>query len=201
MTESAHIDPLDVVIAGGGIAALEAVLALHDLADGRVRVTLVAPEPDFVLRPLAVAEPFNRGRLDRLPLAQVMSEHAGRFVRDAVASVDADRHTVALAGGDELAYDVLLLAPGADAIPAFEHAFTFGAHPRALTGIIADLEQGYSRSVAFVVPPGCTWTLPLYELALMTARDVWAMNMDGVDIHFVTPELAPLAVLGAEASA
>jgi sulfide:quinone oxidoreductase len=201
MTQTAHIDPLDVVIVGGGIAALETVLALHDLADARVRVTLIAPEPDFVLRPMAVAEPFNRGRIDRLPLAQVMAEHAGQFVRGTVASVDADERTVALETGDEVPYDVLVLALGATAFPAFAHAFTFGAHPRALTGIIADLEQGFSRSVAFVAPPGCTWTLPLYELALMTARDVWAMNMDRVDMHLVTPELAPLAVFGADASA
>jgi sulfide:quinone oxidoreductase len=70
----------------------------------------------------------------------------------------------------------------------------------ALTGILADLEQGWSKSVAFVVPPGTTWPLPLYELALMTADRVWGMNMDSVDLHLVTPELSPLAIFGAEAS-
>ena len=92
---------------------------------------------------------------------------------------------------------MLVLALGASAVPAFTHALTFGAHPLALNGIVADLEQGWSRSVAFVVPRGCTWPLPLYELALMTAQDVWAMNMDRVELHLVTPELEPLEIFGA----
>jgi sulfide:quinone oxidoreductase len=51
--------PVRVLIAGGGVAALEATLALRALADERVAITLVAPESDFVYRPLAVAEPFR----------------------------------------------------------------------------------------------------------------------------------------------
>ena len=47
--------PLDVIIAGGGVAGLEALLALHELAGPRVNVELLAPEHDFVYRPLAVA--------------------------------------------------------------------------------------------------------------------------------------------------
>jgi len=201
MTESTPIAPLRVVIVGGGIAALEAVLALHELAEAQLRVTLIAPEPDFVLRPLATATPFSRGHVDRLPLAQVMAEHAGRFIRSAVLRVDAEAHTVTLATGAEVAYDALVLAPGASSVPALTHAVTFGAHPAALNGILADLEQGWSRSVAFVVPRGCTWPLPLYELALMTAEDVWSMNMEDVDMHLVTPELQPLEIFGTEASA
>ena len=38
----------EVVIAGGGVAGLEALIALHSLAGTRVHVTLVAPERDFV---------------------------------------------------------------------------------------------------------------------------------------------------------
>lgn len=201
MTESTHIAPLRVVIVGGGIAALEAVLALHELADARLRVTLIAPEPDFTLRPMAVAAPFSRGHSASLPLAQVMAEHSGRFIRAAVRRVDADAHTVTLTTGAKVAYDVLVLALGASAVPAFANALTFGAHPAALNGILADLEQGWSRSVAFVVPRGCSWPLPLYELALMTADDVWSMNMDSVALHLVTPELQPLEIFGAEASA
>ena len=116
-------------------------------------------------------------------------------------SVDAEAHTVTLTTGAELGYDTLVLAPGAGRSPAFLHALTFGAHPTALNGILADLEQGWSRSVAFVVPRGCTWPLPLYELALMTAEDVWSMNIDDAEVHLVTPEHEPLEIFGAEASA
>jgi hypothetical protein len=53
--------PAEVLIVGGGVAALETLMALRDLAGDRVRVTLVAAEPDFVYRPMAVAEPFGLG--------------------------------------------------------------------------------------------------------------------------------------------
>jgi len=202
MPEEDHLaQPLQVVIVGGGIAALEAVLALDDLAGARLHVTLIAPEPDFVLRPLAVATPFSRGRVDHLPLAQVMEEHEGHFVRSAVRRVDASAHKVTLVSGAEIAYDVLVLAQGAAEVPALPRALTFGEHPPAFNGLLDDLEQGYTRAVAFVVPDGNTWPLPLYELALMTAEEAWSMNMDHVELHLVTPETEPLGVFGAEASA
>ena len=46
--------PAEVLIVGGGVAALETLMALRDLAGDRVRVTLVAAEPDDTVatRPL-----------------------------------------------------------------------------------------------------------------------------------------------------
>ena len=52
-------DQRHVLVAGGGVAALEAALALRALADERLHVELLAPEPQFWYRPLAVAEPFS----------------------------------------------------------------------------------------------------------------------------------------------
>ena len=201
MSEAPLASALRVVVVGGGIAAIEAVLALHDLAPERMDVTLIAPEPHFMMRPLAVATPFSRGHVDRLALQDVMDEHSGRFVRSAVERVDAYANRVKLVTGEEVAYDALVLAQGASEVPALSHGLTFGEHSGALSGLLADMEQGYSRSVAFVVPDGNTWPLPLYEIALMTAEEVWSMNMNDVDLHLVTPEPAPLAIFGPEASA
>src|SRR4051812_44612335 len=60
---------LHVLVAGGGVAGLETLLALRDLAGDRVRLTLLTPEEDFVYRPMAVSEPFSRGRAKRVPLS------------------------------------------------------------------------------------------------------------------------------------
>ena len=49
--------PANVLIVGGGVAALETLMALRDLAGDRVGVTLVAPEPDFVYEREAAAVP------------------------------------------------------------------------------------------------------------------------------------------------
>jgi len=196
MTQRTAAAPLRVVIVGGGIAAIEAVLALHDLGAERLHVTLIAPEPDFMLPPVAIAAPFSHGHTARLPLTSVMAAHDGLFVRGAAAGVDVCARTVVLTTGDEIAFDALVLAPGAGAVPAFAHTLMFGAHSLALNGILADLEKGWSRSIAFVVPRGCTWTLPIYELALMTAQNAWSMNIGRAALHLVTPELAPLGIFG-----
>ena len=55
---------LRVLIVGGGVAGLETMLALRAIAEERVDIELVAPEPQFWYRPLAVAEPFAAGPAD-----------------------------------------------------------------------------------------------------------------------------------------
>jgi sulfide:quinone oxidoreductase len=193
--------PRHVVIVGGGISALEAVLALHDLAGGRVRTTVISPRPDFSLRPLSVLVPFGHSTPGTIPLTEVLDAHGGTFREDAVVSVDAEHHEVVCASGATVAYDSLLLAPGARPVSAFDRGLTFDPFEAdALSGVVADLEQGWSHSVAFVVPSGVTWPLPLYELVLMTADRVWGMGIDDARLHVVTPEARPLGVFGHEAS-
>lgn len=195
--------PRRVVVAGGGIAALEVVLALRDLVGDRVQVTLVAPDVHFRLRPMEVARPFARGFLGELPLDRFMAEQGGRLRAATVTRVDADRGEVVCDDGGREPYEDLVLALGARPQVAFEHALTFGMTDDrdALNGVLDDLEQGYSSSLAFIVPDGCTWPLPLYELALMTARELRDLGRDAVELHLVTPEASPLEVFGAEASA
>ena len=55
--------PLRVLIAGGGVAGLETLMALHARAGDRVELTLVAPEDEFVYRPLEVEERVSVGSL------------------------------------------------------------------------------------------------------------------------------------------
>ena len=199
MTET---PPSQVLIAGGGVAALEALMALRDLAGDRVDITLIAPETTFTYRPMKVAEPFYKGHAHEYGLVEIARDHGARFVRDSIAEVHADEKVVRCASGAHIPYDQLVLATGAKAVPAFRDALTFGEDPaeRKLHGLLADLEQGYVHSVAFVVPGEAAWTLPLYEIALMTARQTWGMGMDRVRFALVTPEERPLAMFGGPAS-
>jgi sulfide:quinone oxidoreductase len=191
-----------VVIAGGGVAALEAALALRDLAGDLVAITLVAPEERFTYRPLTVGEPFALGEADVVELAEVARDVEAGFVRDALDSVDAGSHEAVLASGERLRYDALLVATGARRVPAFEHAHTFRGQEdsESVRGLIRDLEGGYVQRIVFVVPSGVAWQLPLYELALMTAQRAYDMSLD-VDLTLVTPENSPLAAFGPAASA
>ena len=68
-----------VLIAGGGVAALEAALTLRELGEGRIRVELLAPEPSFWYRPVAVAEPFDLGEVRHFDLGQ-LADGIGAFV-------------------------------------------------------------------------------------------------------------------------
>ena len=101
-----------VVIVGGGVAGLEALLALHDLAGDRAELTLVAPDPDFVYKPLLVEEPFDLGPAEQHALAPLAEELGARFVQKAVKSVQPDEHTLELDDGSTLDYDFLIVCVG-----------------------------------------------------------------------------------------
>jgi len=195
-------DAHQVLIAGGGVAALEAVMALHELAGARVRVTLLAAEPDFVLKPLSVGEPFSVDHVRRYPLRDVASEYGAELRLGALRTVAPADGKAITATGVEYSYEYLLVAVGGQPYPAYGRVLTFGTDgdPFALNGVLADLEEGYTKSVAFIVPPGVTWPLPLYELALMTAREVRSMGIEDARLTIVTPEASPVAVFGPEAS-
>lgn len=201
MRTIAPSSPRRVLIVGGGIAALETVLALGELAADLVTVTLLAPDSTFRLRPLDVARPFGRGHAAELDLERFMRLHGGRFRRAAATAFDPGSRTVRCETGPSEQYDSLVVAVGAPAHRAFAGALNIGADPLPLGGLLADLEGGWLKRLALVVPGGCGWTLPLYELALLTAEDTWGMGIDDAELHLVTPELSPLAVFGDTASA
>jgi sulfide:quinone oxidoreductase len=191
-----------VVVAGGGVGALEAVLALRALAGEKVELTMLSPEEHFTYQPLSVGDPFALGAAKRYPLARVAEDVNLDLRHSGLASVDAAASTVQTSDGDELPYDALLVAVGAGREPAFEHALTFRGQQdtERAHGLIQDLEGGYVRRIAFVVPSGHAWSLPLYELALMTAARVKEMSLGDAEITLVTPEESPLGVFGMQAS-
>src|SRR5918911_1629739 len=98
-------DPLRVLVAGGGVAGLETLLALRDLADDRVRLTLLTPEQEFVYRPMAVAEPFSRGRARGFALSEFPPGLAVRRKRGRLAEVDAGAREAVTDEGERLGYD------------------------------------------------------------------------------------------------
>jgi sulfide:quinone oxidoreductase len=192
---------LRVLVAGGGVAGLEALVALRALAGDLVDLELLAPEPRFWYRPLAVAEPFQPGGVHYLELAAVADAVAAGFTLDRLASVDADTRTARTGNGSTIQYDELVIACGTVPRRPFEGALTFRgpADRDAFAALLGELERGVVRSVAFVVPGAAVWPLPIYELALLTATRLKQCAVD-VEVALVTPESAPLALFGAAAS-
>jgi sulfide:quinone oxidoreductase len=190
-----------VVIAGGGVAAVECALALHDLAGDRIRLTIVAPSPEFELRPLRTAEPFSRDHVRRHSLAALAARVGAQLVAAPLTKLHSEQHRL-VAGDRTIAYDALVLAIGGAHRQAFQKATTFTGDTEAIDyhGLLQDIDEGYTHAVSFVVPPGMTWPLPLYELALMTAREAWSMGIEDIAMQIVSPEASPLALFGRQAT-
>lgn len=190
-----------VVIAGGGIAALEAALALRELAGERVNLQLIAPNAEFSYRAMTVREPFAYAAATRYLLAEIAGDIGAELVADSFGWVDAPQQIAHTETGAELPYDALVLALGARPHPAFSHAITIDDRrmDELLHGLVQDVEEGYVRSLVFVAPEPGGWPLPIYELALMTAQRSHEMNAK-TEITIVTRESAPLAIFGDQAS-
>jgi sulfide:quinone oxidoreductase len=194
--------PMKVLIAGGGVAALEALMALRELAEERVSLELVTPTPEFAYRPLAVAEPFGLGDVRRYDVVRMAADHGAAVHIGSIKSVDRAAHQVVTWEGRSLPYDLALIAIGARAATAIPGSVTLQGpgYTGRFRAVLRDLEERRVGHVAFAVPPGSSWPLPLYELALMTATHVAERRLSDVRLSLVTPEQQPLELFGAAAS-
>ena len=192
-----------VLIAGGGVAALEAALALRELAADRVDVELMAPEPHFWYRPLSVAAPFELGEVNRFELEGLARECGASFTLGALTGIDAWRHIAHTSKNTQIPYDVLLVACGALPFPAIPGALTFRgpSDGDVVSHLLEGIAAGDVQSVAFVIPWGPVWPLPAYELALLTASHARTCNAGEIALTLVTPEDEPLELFGLPATA
>jgi sulfide:quinone oxidoreductase len=202
MTTPEKPDAFEVVIAGGGVAALEATLALRALAEDRVAITLVAPNAEFHYRPLVVREPFTSARTSGYRLSEIADRAGAHLLVDRFKWLDPGGRNLHTHHGLTLHYDATLLALGARAHPRFRDALTLDESRlgEQLAEFVEALDRGLVGSVAFVVPSLPIWSLPAYELALMTANRAAAQGRE-VTVLLITPEDAPLAARGVNASA
>jgi sulfide:quinone oxidoreductase len=190
-----------VLIAGGGVAALEAMVALRTLAEERVDIELLAPDRDFFYRPLAVAEPFGASEALRFDIRALATGCGARHRLGTLATVSAREHRATTAHGESLVYDAVLLTMGARQYIAVPGALTYrgSQDSPAFSRLLAEALTGEVRTLAFIVPSRITWPLPLYELALQTATKLADEDV-GAEIVLLTPEEAPLGVFGRKGS-
>jgi sulfide:quinone oxidoreductase len=200
-SDAAQPEKFRVIIAGGGVAALETMLALADLAPDHTDVTVLAPNAEFVYRPMTVREPFAYGSARRYPLAPIVRDAGATLLTGELTWVDPVKQVIHTKGDESIGYDALMLALGARASQRYTHALTIddGRLDDAMHGLIQDVEAGYLHSLAFVSPGRMAWPLPLYELALMTAGRAYDVDVE-LSVTIITPEDAPLAIFGATVS-
>src|SRR3984885_2130863 len=140
----------EVLIAGGGVAGLEAAFALQHLASDRVRVRVVSAGTDFVYRPLPTGEPFNRSHVAHIPLGELVAEAGAELISDALVGVDAMARRARLASGAEIDYDALLVATAATSDPVHEYVTGIddACIDQLLHGLVQDIEEGYLHRLA-----------------------------------------------------
>ena len=191
-----------VLIAGGGVAALEAALALQERAADRVAVELLAPDPHFWYRPVSVAAPFELGTVTHFELDGLARQIGASFTLGALTGIDEWRHVAYTSKNTQIPYEMLLVACGALPFPAVSGALTFRgpADIQLIEHLLEEIVGGEVRSVAFVIPWGAVWSLPAYELALLTATHLRERGVTDVDLTLVTPEAEPLQLFGPPAS-
>src|SRR5215212_5703947 len=194
--------PTKVTIVGGGVAALEALIALRELAEDRVALELITPQAEWAYRPMAVAEPFGLGEVKTYDLVQIARDHGAALHLAGVQSVDTDARRLSTWDGRERSYEILVIAVGAQSNVAVPGAVTVkgpGYTSRFRT-ILRQLDERRIHSIAFAVPGGTSWPLPLYELALMTGAHAVDRGLRKYELSLVTPEEDPLQLFGPAAS-
>ena len=104
-----------VVVVGGGYGGATAAKYVRLLSDHRIDVVLVEPNPVFVSCPISnLVVGGVRSLADITTSYDGLRRHGVTVVRDTVASIDAAKKTVRLAGGPEIRYDKLVVSPGVD---------------------------------------------------------------------------------------
>lgn len=186
-----------VLIAGGGVAALEAALALQDLAGDRAEVTICSPRPNFVYRPYAVGVPYGVSHVATYDLEGLAAAAGARYRSDSIASVNREARLAVTHDGESIPYGDLIVCPGTKLIWPVPGAITFwGIADEGDVGkVIEAIRSGASRRVAFTMPSVESWALPLYELALLCRTELDKAG-DDAELTIVTPEDAPLQIFG-----
>lgn len=190
-----------VTIAGGGVAAVEAMLELHHLVGAQIDLELISPNEELRLPALAIGEPFGIAAPPAIPIAEVCRDVGAVHRRDGLRGIDPDARTAHTESGDQVPFDALLVAIGVFARPALPGALTYrGRRDNAEIGaLLLAAEEGKVERIVFAIPTSIQWPFPIYELALLTATELQNRKASA-DLALITHESSPLALFGRRAS-
>jgi sulfide:quinone oxidoreductase len=193
-----------ILIAGGGVAGLEAAVALRELAGERVEVEICAPRREFLYRPFAVGEPYDASHVLRYDLEGLARRAGAGFRLTSISAVDGGRRLATTPDGETSAYDYLVVASGVKLLWSVPGATMFWGIPDEsdAANVVSRLGTSELGRLVFAMPAGHSWSLPLYELALLAGSRQRgpAFAAKSTRLTVVTPEDSPLGVFGRQVS-
>jgi sulfide:quinone oxidoreductase len=195
-----HAKP-QILVLGGGFAALESAFLLRMRLHDDVDIRLVSDREDFVFRPNSIYIPFGKDPASLLVgLRRPLGRRQMNFELGSVREVDPDRRRVGLEDGRELRYDKLIIATGAatraEEVPGLAaHGATIWTTEsmldvrRRFEAVRERAARGEQQRVLFLVPPNNKCAGPLYEIVFMF--ETWLRRngvRERVDIGWSTCE-------------
>ncbi len=105
-----------VVVIGGGYGGATAAKYIRMLSDRQIDVTLVEPNKEFISCPLSNLVIGGSRKIAEIsrPYATLTKNHGITIAQDYATAIDTTARTVALASGNTLSYDKLVVSPGID---------------------------------------------------------------------------------------
>jgi sulfide:quinone oxidoreductase len=181
-----------ILVLGGGFAALESAFLLRMRLGEKVDLRLVSDRDAFVFRPNSIYVPFGTDPASLLVgLRKPLARRRINFEHGSLAEVDPDARFVRLDDGQRFRYDKLIVATGADThaeeVPGLtDHAATIWTTDsmldvrRRFADVRDRARRGERRRVLFLVPPNNKCSGPLYEIVFML--ETW-LRREGVREH------------------
>lgn len=155
-----------VVVIGGGYGGATAARYIRLWSDNSIDVTLIEPNAQFISCPLSNLVLGGSKQIGDLTMSiNALADKQGvRIIRDSVTGINAGKRMLALAGGQLLSYDRLIVSPGVDfmwdqlpgmlkpgAQDAILHAWKAGAQTVALRAQLEAMPDG--GVYAMTIPP------------------------------------------------
>jgi sulfide:quinone oxidoreductase len=190
------------LILGGGVGGIVTANALREQLGKEHRIVVVDKRAEYLFTPSLLWLMVGRRQPQQLTKALPRLLHAGIEVKQAaVEEIDPDR-AVVRAGGEDLAYDYLVVALGADLAPEAMPGYAETAHnffdldgAAALWPALQHFEGGRVAVLVTALPFKCP-AAP-YEAAMLIED---ALRRKGIrnrcQVKVFTPEPQPMGVAG-----
>lgn len=189
-----------IVIIGAGIGGVPAAYELRDTLDSSHEITLVGSQPYFQFVPSNpwVAVGWREQDAVTVTLDAPMKKRGIRFIHDTASEIDTGSQQVALAGGERLDYDYLVITTGPDlAYDAIEGLGPISGHTHSVCTLDhaqrawADYQKFLENPGPIIVgaAQGASCYGPAYEFAMIVDSDLRRRKLrDKVPMTFVTSE-------------